>query len=189
MWNKKLNKLNDYCYILLVFWSNFPMPGVIRQGVSDAKLKVLGGVYKRQEAFIWEKKYTRSFTVRSNHAKKEKEKKMIKDGARESTRFSFFISPPPSSFSCLTSVTLRKTKEKQTKQRLLHRLLTFLNQFVLAFLPRFVSRRFLGSSFQVGAWAHLQNSGWQSSPTHTWIKASLQPRTCSCNSTKSQACV
>ena len=26
------------------------MPGVIRQGVSDAKLNVLGGVYKRQEA-------------------------------------------------------------------------------------------------------------------------------------------
>ena len=80
------------------------MTGVIRQGVSDAKLNVLGGVYyKRQEAFIWEKKYTRSFTVIYNHAEKEKEKKTLRDGARESTRFSFFILPPPSSFSCLPS--------------------------------------------------------------------------------------
>ena len=47
------------------------MPGVIRQGVSDAKLNVLGGVYKRQEAFIWEKKNTRSFTVRYNHARRK----------------------------------------------------------------------------------------------------------------------
>ena len=37
------------------------------------------------------------------HAEKEKEKKTIRDGARESTRFSFFTSPPSSSFSCLTS--------------------------------------------------------------------------------------
>ena len=48
------------------------MPGVIRQGVSDAKLNALGGVYKRQEAFIWEKKYTRSFTVRYNHARRKR---------------------------------------------------------------------------------------------------------------------
>ena len=48
------------------------MPGVIRQGVSDAKLNVLGGVYKRQEAFIWEKKNTRSFTVRYNHARRKR---------------------------------------------------------------------------------------------------------------------
>ena len=50
------------------------MPGVIRQGVSDAKLNVLGGVYKRQEAFIWVKKYTRSFTVRYNHARRKRKK-------------------------------------------------------------------------------------------------------------------
>ena len=35
-----------------LFNCTFPMPGVKRQGVSDAKLNVLGGVYKRQEAFI-----------------------------------------------------------------------------------------------------------------------------------------
>ena len=62
----------------------------------------------------------------------EKEKKTIRDGARESTRFSFFTSPPPSSFSCLTSYLTkdeRKTNQTTSATQATH----FLKPTVLAF--------------------------------------------------------
>ena len=62
----------------------------------------------------------------------EKEKKTIRDGARESTRFSCFTSPPPSSFSCLTSYLTkdeRKTNQTTSATQATH----FLKPTVLAF--------------------------------------------------------
>ena len=62
----------------------------------------------------------------------EKEKKTIRDGVRESTRFSFFTSPPPSSFSCLTSYLTkdeRKTNQTTSATQATH----FLKPIVLAF--------------------------------------------------------
>ena len=62
----------------------------------------------------------------------EKEKKTIRDGVRESKRFSFFTSPPPSSFSCLTSYLTkdeRKTNQTTSATQATH----FLKPIVLAF--------------------------------------------------------
>ena len=95
----------------------------------------------------------------------EKEKKTIRDGVRESKRFSFFTSPPPSSFSCLTSYLTkdeRKTNQTTSATQATH----FLKPTVLAFD---VHQGSFSAALQAGAWAHLKNSGWQSSPTHTWI--------------------